>query len=121
MLCKTKRIPHVFLLIFLFTTLSCSLFQNKEKLEKAKEIVELKKRNYAALQKSVRNNSLTKGTPPEAIRESFGEPDDIFYSGSSISSFQIWTYEKIMNNPRDISWDPIRLYFNNNQLESWKN
>ncbi len=117
---SSKRQCYICLVFLLTSTLSCSFLRDQEKLDKAKEAVELKKKHYASLQDNVRSNSLQKGMTPPAIKELFGEPDDIFQSGSIISSFQIWTYEKVMEQKDEKDWNPIRLYFNNNKLINWR-
>jgi hypothetical protein len=61
---------------------------------------------------------LVEGTPGSLIRETYGEPDDVFHSMSMVSSFEIWTYEKADKDMEARA--PIRLYLNNQKLTAWK-
>lgn len=80
----------------------------------------MRKNNYLNLQRAIATNTIRTGMAAQALKKEFGEPDDIFYSSSNISSFQIWTYQKVVENPGDNDWNPIRLYFESDKLISWK-
>jgi hypothetical protein len=96
----------------------CRTFGDK-KSDPRQEALKEKLENYAALQKALNEGRLTKGTAPDEIRASYGEPDDIFTSGSSASGrLEIWNYGKMISRGID-NWHPIRLYFSNNKLVDW--
>jgi len=117
-----KKYYHPVILFLAIACAGCSLFENKELLNKKKEELELKKKNFAALSEKLSTQSLKKGTTTQEIRDTYGEPDDIFQSQSSVSSFAIWTYEQVLDEKEEgMGFQPIRLYFNNNKLSSWKN
>jgi len=97
----------------------CSSLRKQELLEQKKAKVEQKKKNYAALLTAVIGNNLTVGASLKTIEDTYGKPDDVFHSGSMESAFDIWTYEKILDKGQE-DWQPIRLYFNNGKLVSWK-
>ena len=80
-----------------------------------------KKKKHDQLYQELSQNAITQGTLTRAISERFGEPDDIFKSGSTTSSFEIWTYDEIlMKRDEAAEWNSILLYFDNNRLMSWK-
>ena len=116
--------PHYSLTILSLLTLlvlagSCSLNKasNSTKPNPALE----KKKKHDQLYQELSRNALKAGTLAAMIREKFGDPDDIFKSGSSTSSFEIWTYEKILASKEGkFDSDPILLYFDNSQLVTWK-
>jgi len=111
---------HVFFLSLACCIAGCSMFQESQESKKeALEKAQLKKKNFEALYQQLAANSIKTGTTTQDIRSLYGDPDDIFKSGSSASSMEIWTYEKLLANPKDPSWDPIRLYFNDGKLVSW--
>lgn len=108
-------------LIFLPAAAGCAhLFQDSAAVAKEKEKVELKKKQFAALYGEISEGKISNGTPATKIRELYGEPEDIFRSGSTQSKMEIWTYEQIVEKNDDDAWQPIKLYFENNQLISWK-
>ena len=85
-----------------------------------KEKMETKRENYEALFNDLVNNKLKPGDDSKTVAELYGAPDDIFQSGSSVSKFEMWSYEKIGPDGRPDLWNPIRLYFNNSKLINWK-
>lgn len=96
----------------------CTTQKALERRAKAKELVEQKKANYLALKKAISHHTLEKGTTADEITALYGSPDDIFSSGSGLSVFEVWSYEKITTGSAlDVS--PIRLYFNDNRLVTW--
>lgn len=105
------------LLLTLLT--GCAWLKDEEKIAKQKAETELKRTRFADLQQRVENNTLARGTSTKQIEETYGQPESVFHSGSVSSSFDIWTYERVMP-PGEEDWQPIRLYFNNGKLESWK-
>jgi hypothetical protein len=113
-----RRFFHLCLLGFLLT--GCTSLADKEKLAKQKEEVELKRTRFTSLRQQIDKNTLMRGTPATQMEEAYGSPDSVFHSGSSESSFEIWTYEKVLLPGEEDDWQPVRLYFNNGKLESWK-
>ena len=80
-----------------------------------------KKKKHDQLYQELIQNAIPQGTSTKVIKERFGEPDDTFKSGSTTSSFESWTYDKMLvdkHEPAD--WDSILLYFDNGRLMSWK-
>ncbi len=110
---------YLYPVLILTLTTGCAFLQNQEKLLKEKETIALKKEKYEDLHAKITAHALQKGTSLQTIKKSFGEPDDIFQSASATGSFQVWTYEKVMDKKDEESWQPIRLYFDNNKLVSW--
>ena len=103
-------------LLIAFLGISCqTLDQNQQ----AQEKIEARIKKFESLQEAINSQSLLTGTPPENIRVLYGEPDDVFSSGSSNGKFEIWTYEEISLKNRPTG-HPIRLYFNNGKLISWE-
>ncbi len=98
----------------------CSLFYNKARVAEQQELIEQKKENYQALSDYITSGRVAKGTSSKDILKMFGRPDDVFHSGSTISQFEIWTYEKISDPKSPEIWEHIRLYFDNGRLISWK-
>mgnify|MGYP001618616683 FL=1 len=92
----------------------------KKRQSSRREQREVRKNNYLNLQRAIATNTIRTGMAAQELKKEFGEPDDIFYSSSNISSFQIWTYQKVVENPGDKDWNPIRLYFESDKLISWK-
>lgn len=86
------------------------------------EETELKKTRFQSLKNDLLTQDLvTRAVASETIKDRYGVPDDIFYSGSSVSSFQVWTYNISRNRLTDPDTAPIILYFNNDKLVNWKN
>ena len=109
----------IFILLFsLFIGPGCETFQSTKAKEKKAEI-ELKKKNFDALYASVSTNNLKTGMTTTEIQSTYGKPDDTYSSGSSDSRFEMWTYERVLQGDQE-DWQPIRLYFNNGKLASWK-
>lgn len=107
--------------IIILSSLCCGCYSlSAEQKQQKKLLLEAKKEHYQQLLASLRDQKITKGATAESIRQRFGEPDDIFSSGSNVSNLQIWTYEKITSVQEEETWDPIKLYFNNGILESSK-
>jgi len=108
-------------LLFVTGSFGCSLFQNPDALQQKKEIVNKKKQQYRALNDFVSSAQSPQKLTTAQMRELYGEPDDIFRSGSAGSQLEIWTYEKVSSVSDDEElWGTIRLYFNNGRLISWK-
>ncbi len=110
------------LIIFLSLTSTLGLWTgcaSTPQKESQKKLIELRKKNYLALQQQVINKNLLKGLSIDEIRNVYGEPDDIYRVGSTLGSIEVWTYGKgeDFSNPGD--WHPIRLYFENNHLIDW--
>lgn len=107
-----------FLCLTLFFSLCGCMTLSNEKSEKAKEEIQERIRKFTMLRDAVSSGNLQAGAAATDIRGLYGDPADIFSSGSSTGSFEIWTYEEIStkNKPLGI---PIRLYINNGKLVSW--
>ena len=119
----TSQLPAQILFLFLLLALStagCSLTQHKNKVTERKERIAKKQENYSNLHQELSNQTIKIGTGTEAVKKLFGEPDDVFRSSSSVSNFEIWTYEKLLKDGDKDNWNPIRLYFDNGQLVNWK-
>ena len=114
---RRTRSLYGLLLIFLC---GCSLFLSPEKIAEQKKRIEDKKTKYKRLYHFVTSGAIESGIAAEEIEELYGEPDDIYRSGSSVSQLQIWTYEKITGPREEEKWENIRLYFENGHLISWK-
>jgi hypothetical protein len=113
-------IPGI-LIMLLFTANGCAFWRDhQQSVEKTKEQTQQKMAHYQALQEALRTKALLEGTPGSLIRQTYGEPDDVFHSMSMVSSFEIWTYEKADKDKSPNNWDSIRLYFNNQKLTAWK-
>ena len=100
----------------------CSSLANKEGAAKTKKDLWLeKKKQHDQLYTELSRKIVKQGASASEIREKFGEPDDIFKSGSSTGSFNIWTYSKILTAKNEnADWDAVMLYFNNDRLITWK-
>lgn len=116
---------HSFCYILLFclaaSSLSagCSLFRDEEKIARQKEEIQHKKDLYAKLTRDAGDGTLKEGMTSQHIRDSYGEPVDIFRSGSSTSPMEVWTYEKVLE-PGEEDWSPVRLYLDRGKLITWK-
>ncbi len=111
----------IFIPAILAMTCGCSTLRNYYKNQDQKKIdIALKKSNYLALKSDITSNALAKGHLAENIKAKYGPPDDIFYSSSSISSFQIWTYDMTKGRLADADFSPIILYIENDKLINWK-
>ncbi len=109
------------LILMAFSLGGCSTITNFQKNQKdKKEAAEQKKEYYMALKRDMADNTLRKGLTIEILKEKYGAPDDIFYSGSSISSFQVWTYDVFKDKLADTKLSSIILYIENNKLVNWK-
>ena len=92
----------------------------QKKNEQRKMKAQARKGHYAALKADIANNTLRKGTATEELKTRYGAPDDIMYSGSSVSSFQIWTYNVYKDKLADTKLDAVILYVENDKLVNWK-
>ena len=107
-----RVVPAVFFLCVVLT--GCS---STARLKKQEEM-EKKISQFNALLDDIKSASLQKGMPSRAIRETYGEPTEIFSSGSSTGKFEIWSYDKIVTKSSPV-WVQIRLYFSDDKLISW--
>lgn len=99
----------------------CSTVQRyKDHRQAERDEIERQKNNYLALKHDIAMNVLKAGADSQAIKEKYGPPSDIFYSNSSGSSFQVWTYNISRDKLSNQSFIPILLYINNEKLISWK-
>lgn len=106
------------MLLLSFSNFGCNTRKAAETIAQKKQEAELKKNRFESLQADLASGVLRQGADPKGIREYYGEPDNIFRSGSQASSMEIWTYEKLLDK-EDEEWEPIRLYFNNHKLVTW--
>ena len=120
----TRVFPRRFglpaLSVSLVLLIGCSLLTDSNKTKEEKAAIEQKKQNYLLLRDTLMKGELPKGTSAGIIREKYGEPDTIFHSGSTESSFEIWTYEKVLEKDESEDWQPVRLYIDSGRLISWK-
>ncbi len=99
----------------------CSMMQKRrEHKAKEKERVELKKEHYGRLTQAIAQQQLREGATTDQVLAKYGEPDDVFRSGPSDSMMEVWTYNKVMDNPNELDWSPVRLYFNDRKLVTWR-
>ena len=82
--------------------------------------MKLKQERIALLRKNLSAQTFKKGIKASNIEDQFGKPDAVFKSGSSVSSFEIWTYGHMNKKEKFEDWQPIRLYFDNDILINWK-
>ena len=109
------------LVLMVFCLGGCSTITNFQNSQKQKrEAVKQKKEYYMALKRDMANNTLRKGATVETLKEKYGAPDNIFYSGSSVSSFQVWTYDIFKDKLADTKLTSIILYIENDKLVNWK-
>lgn len=117
-----KSLKAFFLLLLAAAVFSgCAMLKdNALKKEQAKELLEKQKKNFASLRSDLKSHKIEIGASSEDIKSLYGEPSDTFGSSSNNSEFQMWTYEYPDAAKKD-SYQPIRLYFNNNKLSYWTN
>jgi len=106
--------------LFVIGFWGCTLFQDPDVLRQQQETVDQKKQHYQALYDFVTSAKTPQHLTIQQVRGLYGEPDDIFRSGSAGSQLEIWTYEKVAAIESEELWGTIRLYFNNGRLMSWK-
>ena len=106
---------------FLATQSGCSAIQSYHKSQEQKKFdIQLKKDRYMSLKRDIATNHLHNGVLAQELKSKYGSPDDVFYSSSSICSFQIWTYDISADKLKDTTLSPIILYLENDKLVSWK-
>ncbi|MCK5214667.1 MAG: hypothetical protein KAR05_04885 [Candidatus Omnitrophica bacterium] len=103
-----------------FLAIGCSLTESQLEKDKLAAEIKIKKENYANLHQQITSKKLQKALSKEEIKAQFGEPDNVFRSGSSVSSMEIWAYEKILDKKEIGDRESIRLYFDNDKLITWK-
>ena len=96
----------------------CNSFQNLTQ-DKKKAEMEQRKKNYQTLLQHASNKTLTKGLSTEEVRNTYGEPDDLYRAGSNLGSTEVWTYGKGKDYASPDDWHPVRLYFDSNHLIDW--
>ena len=121
---KNKRRHFAAVLLILPVLLlcagGCALFDRQEEKSLRLERAEQKKRNYDALYQAIVSNSLRKGLTTREVQRLYGEPDDVFSSGTTSSRLEVWTYTKVKEPGEKETWQNIRLYFDNGKLISWQ-
>ncbi len=116
-----KILSWAFIISFLNLSSGCSAINTFKKNDTQRKIdAEIKKNNYLALKKDVAMNILKTGTSAETIKIKYGPANDIFYSSSGISNFQIWTYDIQKDKLSDTALSPVILYLENDKLVNWK-
>lgn len=101
--------------------LGCSTLKNHQIKKQTKQSeINLKKSNFLALKQAVSTRTLRNGALSEDLKTKYGPPDNIFYSGSGLSSFQVWTYNIKKDKLADTTTAPILLYLENDKLVNWK-
>lgn len=117
---RNKFLLRLFLfhLVLAFGTGGC-LFNFKSVKNEQKEKIAIRQKHYQELHDTLIAQALTKGTSLSQIKERFGEPADIFDSGSTSGRFQVWTYEKDLGLDNQLG-EQIRLYFDSDKLIDWK-
>ncbi len=111
----------LFIAVFLSFSSGCALVKNYQDSQQQNRLdAQLKKSNYLALKRDIATNKLSNGTMADDLKKRYGPADNIFYSSSSISSFQIWTYDIGKNKLSDTALTPIILYLENDKLVNWK-
>lgn len=117
-----KSLLLLIILTFACFTAGCSTINHfQEKRQQKKETRENKRIRYMDLKRDISTNRLRNGTTIEELKSRYGVPDDIFYSSSSVSSFQVWTYNIFKDKLADTTFSPIILYIENDKMVSWKN
>lgn len=116
-----KYLPWFLIILFLEFPLGCSTLKNHQINQNKKQTeINLRKKNFIALKQAVANRTLRNGTLAQDLKTKYGPPDNIFYSSSSISSFQVWTYNIKKDKLADTITTPILLYLENDKLVNWK-
>ena len=83
--------------------------------------IENRKKQYDDLIAALQRKTIGKGTAPSTVRTLFGEPDDIFQSGFSMSNIEIWTYMNVPVSKEEANdLKPVKLYFNDAKLVEWR-
>ena len=85
---------------------------------KRQEDLDKKIAQFNTLLGDIKSENLQKGMPSRTVREIYGEPTEIFSSGSSTGKFEIWSYDKIITKSSR-TWAQIRLYFSDDKIISW--
>ena len=115
---KIFRFSLVILLSLAVFSSGCAL--NKKSADAKAGLLE-KKRKHDDLYRELSKKNLPLGILKAEIVEKFGEPDDVFKSGSSTGSLEVWTYDKMLvDKDEKADWETILLYFNNDSLITWK-
>lgn len=89
--------------------------------DQAREELARKRERFEALRQDLLAGRPLDGSSEEAVRERYGDPDDIFSSGSPASRFAIWNYHPVLTGKEsDTQTLPVRLYFDSGRLVSWR-
>lgn len=112
-------IIRLLFIVCLLTASGCSLFRDEAKIAEQQQELETRRARHAALTGAINDGTLSEGLTAQAIRDLYGEPTDIFRSGSSLSPMEIWTYEKVLEKDEE-DWSPVRLYLERGKLITWK-
>ena len=108
-------LPRLFGLSSLCLILLLAGCSSAKKAEQRAEIA-AKQANFEALNTAATSGELRTGMSGQEIRARFGEPDDIYRSISQVSVTEIWTYERVPEDPYASQWRPIRMTFENHKL-----
>ena len=107
------------LLICLMTLNGCWSVPSQPASLSKRELIAKKKEKFNTLSTALANQTIQKGTSSSQVKEMFGEPDEIFDSGSTSGHFEIWTYEQVLDKTKEDKWYPVHLYFDNKKLMDW--
>lgn len=110
-----------FLLLFLCAVLPACMTPGAVGSNPAQEEITRKQERLAALREDLTTGRLREGAPEALARERYGDPDDVFSSGSTASHFAIWQYEPVLTGKEtDDKAMPVKLYFDTGRLVSWR-
>lgn len=119
-----KSFIYTFLIFwsaFIIFGSGCSLTKDQKNKPNRIELAKDRKKKRDQLYQELNQNAIKQGTLTATIKEKFGEPDDVFKSGSSTGAFEVWTYDNMLISKEEKQdWASILLYFNDNRLISWK-
>lgn len=111
----------VSILLTAFVFCGCAMLkENERKKQEAKELLEKQKKDYTSLLSDLKGHKIEIGATSDEIKTLYGEPAEVFGSSSHNSEFYMWTYE-YPDAAKKESFQPIRLYFNNEKLSYWSN
>ncbi len=116
-----KNLSWFLIILSLGFPVGCSTMKNHQiKKQTIQSEINLKKSNFLALKQAVATRTLHNGALAQDLKTKYGPPDNIFYSSSGISSFQVWTYNIKKDKLADTITAPILLYLENDKLVNWK-
>ncbi len=112
-----RKIILCLLMLSLLPLTGCATDEKEKKLTAIQD----RKKQYEDLIAALQRKTIGKGTAPSTVRTLFGEPNDIFQSGFSESSIEIWTYMNVPVSKEEANdFKPVKLYFNDSKLVEWR-